>query len=256
MQKIILIILRVQCRNPGCFCDNSVAISPPLSCKPMSADAGVASSIRLQNCWTSWGLILYITEHHRDQQHFSWGLVKKTVWPRQQKQLQIKVQIAFARKSNQDDCELTQGMGRKSSAHRDQLGRISLVQREIKLPICALTISFGTARDFVSVCAQSWACPALPGPQHPCSQSLSWLFDPKIGIGSAGRFWPCRDPSPLPKGDLKCFPCWRWIPWWSRAVRLIWADKSGHRMVTPSQGTWVSETTRQETSDLGVDKET
>lgn len=31
-------------------------------------------------------------------------------------------------------------MGRKSSAHRDQLGQISLLQREIKLPICALTM--------------------------------------------------------------------------------------------------------------------
>lgn len=101
-----------QCRNPGCFYDNCVGISAPLSCMLMSAGDGTASSVCLQASGpsaVSFYPSLCITEPshssgHRGAEVLDLGpCVNQMIWPCQQKQLQIEVQIAFARKSSQDD---------------------------------------------------------------------------------------------------------------------------------------------------------
>jgi len=190
-----------QCRNPGFFHDNYVRISPLLSCKLMGAGDGTASSVCLQAAGPP-GLSSCPSCRAQPQRWLlgtsgaspgalceanCWITAVKAGSDRSPKCLCKKIQPGRP-------CKLTQGAGRKSSAHRDQHGQISPLQGEIKLPVYALIMFWHQCQDHGGPLSQ---CVHEAGLVHPFldrsilnPKSLPWLLDPKAGNDSTRIFWP------------------------------------------------------------------
>lgn len=88
--------------------------------------------------------------------------------------------------------------GERAQYHRDQLGQISLLQGEIKLLMCALTMFWHQGQDHGGPLPQ---CVHKAGLVHPfldrsilATKFSPSLLDSKASIGSTVIFWPQSPP--------------------------------------------------------------